>query len=762
MDSKALFGISVAFCFMLLAAAVSASQPQQAYSKIFLAPFYTALMTNNNNYNYTVAINPPDGLSSVQSAIISFDIYLNPSVNFTAQVNGKPCSTYFFYVSTTYASAGQARVTFDCSNEINKKGSYVITLRPSGANTGAVTGWLDLTYMNNPIGSFRAYGTEYQIGQNGTLFLKLLDSNELPINSGFCSLTTYYPNKTIKFMDNAPTTFLENGLYYKDFFVPNTEGLYIADASCSYNDNYYRYAPSNDCGYDGAIGGGTSPQPLVFRDIDCTDFHTLGGGTYQNWTFNYTSMGLINLSTISQIDVNWVGQISAASGVLQIYDFNESVWDTLGASLASSGITLSCGNNVYITRMKTSNFTSYIRNNTIETRIYRAGTATMLTDAMEVILHNNGSVVASLRGSSEIHVSSENVTFSANATINMNATQLGILLAAIDSVNDTVISSNASLSYLIGALNASQGSGFAALYSLVLNTSVNETVLMDAINHVGFNLTAYYGNLTSLLVAHNVSMAQLINALNQSQNNNYAALAVLVDSHNLSMTQLMLSINQSNAAYFNDIEGQLGNLSAYMALHNQTIYDLLVAMNGSCEDRKDEVLAYIDLHNMSIALILDSLNSTMYDSFNEIAAALLNMSNSTINISMDMEDLYRRIRNIVFTQTEPTRLESQARIVTAGFFPIAAAQSLYITNSTCLGNTSLRQFYVESVMITDTTGTDYLNVTRHLDTECAFGCDSAMAIPVCKASPLSNALYFFVFIGIMIAAAGLIYTRYYK
>jgi hypothetical protein len=471
-------------------------------------------------------------------------------------------------------------------------------------------------------GHISLFGTEYVLGQNGTLFLKLLDSNELPINNGFCSITVYYPNKTIKFMDNTPTTFLENGLYYKDFFVPDTEGLYIADATCIYADTVFRYnIPSEDAGYDGAIGGGTSPQPLVFKDIDCTEFHTLGGGTYQNWTFNYTSLGLINLSAITQIDFNWVGQISAANGFIQAYNWNTSAWVSIGTSVASTGITLSCGNNVYLSRSTTSNFTSYIRNNTIMMRLYRAGTATMLTDAVEIIFHNNGSVVANLRGSSEVHVSNF-FNQTSNLTVNINQSQLNSLLSAINSVNATA---NETLSYAAAingsVFNLSQAefSHFQQLLALLnsinytLNTTleykldlINGTVqqinqsqlsdylsLLGAIENVNITLN---GSIIPYLVVINDTTYQI----NQSQFQNYLS--------------LLQAINSVNFTVNTTIEEKIDYL-------NSTIIPLLLAINQT--------------GNTTLELVA-SINQTLWDDIFVILKDINYTTNTTLEYKLDL------------------------------------------------------------------------------------------------------------------------------
>jgi len=220
--------------FFLFVTAVHASSTQQ-YNKIFLTPFYRLSMSNNGNYSYLVNVSPPDNIASVISAIVSFDIYISPSVNFTLNVNGTPCNTPFYYISTTYSGAGQSRIAFDCSNIIKKKGVYNVTLGIKLANTGSSTGWLDLTYMNNPKPDLNLFGTEYQIGDSARVWLQLLDNDKQPVNNAICLMNMYHPDTSVWLL-NAPMSFLNNseGIYYYDLIAPDYAGVYMTSVRCNY------------------------------------------------------------------------------------------------------------------------------------------------------------------------------------------------------------------------------------------------------------------------------------------------------------------------------------------------------------------------------------------------------------------------------------------------------------------------------------------------------------------------------------------------
>lgn len=214
--------------------AYALSEPVQQSNKIFLEPFYRASMAQNTNFTYNVTVRPDEGISKVVSAILTFDMWITPTVTFTAWVNGQACNNPTYVISTTFAASGRGVATFDCTNVINKTGSYVVTLRASGANVGASTAWLDITYKNNPAGNVKVHGTEYIPGDVAKMFLQFLDATDQPVTNSECFLTVYYPNDTVLLNDSL-MVHLNNaseGIYYKNFNVPNVLGVYPASAKC--------------------------------------------------------------------------------------------------------------------------------------------------------------------------------------------------------------------------------------------------------------------------------------------------------------------------------------------------------------------------------------------------------------------------------------------------------------------------------------------------------------------------------------------------
>jgi hypothetical protein len=227
---------------ILATISVNALSTQQQ-NTINLNPYYRESMSAGTAYNYSIAINPPDGFSSTISAMINFNAQINgQSQNFTLLVNNKSCNPSSYYIPTAYSTTGNVQFGFDCSNQITSAGTYNITLK-SSVNTGSISGYLDLTYMNNPEASIKVFGTEYQVNDSGKMFTMLLSDQNIAINDATCYGTVYYPNGQV-WLNKSLMTYQtgSNGLYYLDLTIPSTLGVYMTEVECNYvtaSNNYY-------------------------------------------------------------------------------------------------------------------------------------------------------------------------------------------------------------------------------------------------------------------------------------------------------------------------------------------------------------------------------------------------------------------------------------------------------------------------------------------------------------------------------------------
>lgn len=391
---------------LLLIPMITAEQvnlPTQQFNKIFLDPFYRQEMNPNTPYTYNINIDPPDKISEVKSAIITFQMWLNPTIEFFLTVNGESCNNPSYEVHTTYAGAGEGTIFFDCSNIINKAGDYEVILTPDD-DTGAITGWIDLTYMNNPKGDLKVFGTEYRQGENGTIWLQLHDSNGNTVNNASCDLTVYYPDKT-KWFDDVVMNYLEKGIFYQDIYISdNLSGVYMMSVFCEYEISEQEFQRPDNLEYNGNLKDNSLMSPSEVEDSDCT-FGKTEAGSYQQFNFIDNGIGNINLSLVDELKIDWLGQ-NEKTATLQLYNWNTLTWDNLGASFINSkGTDGDCKNSHGVSRKITENFTDYIDSNELRVRIDMGiENKKLFTDNIGIHFHTLGETINDIRGSGEIHV----------------------------------------------------------------------------------------------------------------------------------------------------------------------------------------------------------------------------------------------------------------------------------------------------------------------------------------------------------------------
>lgn len=406
---------------LVLLSALALADQTQLFSKIYLTPYYREATISGTQYNYTLSVTPPDGLTQVYSATITFQAYLSPSVNFSLKVNNQSCNTPSYYVSTTYATAGQGVASFDCSNIINKSGNYTLQLTLS-KNTGAINGWLDLTYTNRPLPTMDVFGTEYKAGDDGTIFLLLKDPLGVPISNATCVLDIYLPlsaNTTHdEWINDGLMMYLEEGLYYYDFIAPLFQGVYMVNAKCTYvtSGNQY-YTLDYGIGPTRNVTTGTyTGDPFVLNDFSewlytqC-DSGTIGGGSKacDSWyMWNLTAGGLTG--NVTQLFVQYLGECNGANPLTQYWwNWSSSAWVKLPNNItfsatASSGVPI--GVDEYLSNsvpLRAISNTSMVRIRTLTT----GGSTFKLWSNMLVLKAvQYGTTIQDLKGSGEIHVTS--------------------------------------------------------------------------------------------------------------------------------------------------------------------------------------------------------------------------------------------------------------------------------------------------------------------------------------------------------------------
>jgi hypothetical protein len=122
-----------------------------------------------------------------------------------------------------------------------------------------------ITYYNKPLPTLDIYGTEYQItDNNGKVFLQLLDESRQPIENASCYSSIYYPNTTV-FENDLIMTYIDDGLFMKDVYIPAITGVYMVSAFCD--------VPN-------------SINITIGDDFECGDLNCNTGD--DNWTTSWT------------------------------------------------------------------------------------------------------------------------------------------------------------------------------------------------------------------------------------------------------------------------------------------------------------------------------------------------------------------------------------------------------------------------------------------------------------------------------------------
>lgn len=671
---------------------ISASiEPTQQSNKLFLNPFYKPSMTNNQNYSYFVNINPPDKISSVSSAIISFDVYLTPTVTFNLWVNNKQCNNPTYTVSTTFAGAGQSRISFDCSNVITQADNYSVILKPVGANTGAVNGWLDLTYMNNPSGNIILSGTEYSPNDPATIFVQLKDSQGLPVQNGNCYVDVYYPltNGTHPYtISDAPMIQAsgDDGLYYYDLTAPSTLGVYMLSAKCSYTYNYvWIYPSSENTKYPvrGAVTGTWSGAEINLNNPEdgVYDSCQTSNNCVANYTFNVSAYG--NISNVNNINLYYTGESTKATTLLFACLNKNGTYMNLPNSLsllATGSVTAPSG----IDQMQSNSIPLYCLDNattnTINIRLTenQGSTHALYNNWLSLALLTSTGTIQDVKGSSEMHI-----TNIANASLNaiLNNTQIAQNIwnfsnRSLSQIGNDLIA-NTTWNYS-GTINSNILSQFAgAVWNLFNSTynfinSITESVWSRPVRNLTYfpaqqdltnytlmqNLIAQYGNEDKT----NYSLIQdLITLYGNQDNTNYTLIQDLViqygndDNANYTLIQYLITQygNDDNTNYtlMQDLITQYGNtdnvnytlvqdLITQYGNDDKTNYSLInegvwnfPARNLTYTPDQNITTQIVNVTDINVSVINQTVNIT-YQTIN-VTDVNLTIINQTINVTTE-------------------------------------------------------------------------------------------------------------------------------
>lgn len=671
--------ILITILITLLLTILTTAESTQQYNKIYLNPYYTNSFTSGTQQNYTLNVNPPDGLAKTITAIINFHAYILPSVSYTLTINNKTCTTTQYNVSTTQASAGVADVSFDCTNIINTTGTYNLTLT-ANKNTGATTAWLDLTYMNQPIGELKVLGTEYIAGDDAKMFLQFLDTDQKPVNNSECFLSVWYPNGT-QFYNNTLMSYLDEGIYYKNFLVPNITGVYPASAKCyrpiKFN-NMILYNQTWDNFESNSWIGGQNWSVCPFGDPDCQN----------GWDYDLTKTILVSNATAGTGGcyglTGYCARIDGSYGFLERgfpetflegtkaynitfkYKFSGFQTNELAEVYAFDGnwhlldqIGLVGGrsNNVWY------NATYYIEDDeyNMETILLGFFAYTMPSNndyfyVDEVYIHYTGTNITLsneteyqvLRGSGEIHVSN-------------------LYNQLINQLNNISVNVNVSFASVLNAISTASN----------LTTSQYQN-LTQQINDLQNNMTLQYNNLTNQLNQVLNSTGNITNKIDQ--------IYTLELYLNQTTTTTLNNLNALNTTLYTQFN--ITNTLINEALTNltQQINNLNTTITTQINQSKNEIIQTILSINTTLTQQINNLNTSITNQLTNIQEQINNATNLTTQQYQNITQQISTLQNT--TNAQYNNLSQQLNTITLNINELNTTTQQILTLSTQINTTT--------------------------------------------------------------------------
>jgi hypothetical protein len=502
--------LALVICSFLILLVPSAS----AERTVKVAEGYISFLSETTDISKEniIKFNPPDGISEIIDMQVMVKGDFAPLSEISVMANNMLCKPDSWTIPSQKADLESKMinymVVFDCTKNMEKfkGGNIPIEIRTgkSAIPSQNLVGTYKITYYNNPTValtdiSMNLHGTEYETGDNGTVFLQLLNENRLPINNALCYIDIYFPNKTV-FIDNDYMMYLlgSDGLYFYDVAIPNTVGVYMLSARCNFYHNV-TYSPSMNDSYVASSSPNSNYGNFTYMVAGRTGFSPSYGHYYSFAKFNLTNMGtninnailfLYDGSSFSAItnvkrvitswgekNVTWNNKPSAGSQIYDTksnagygwfsYNITKLVKGWANGSFANNGLQLN-----YTNATGTWFFSSFY------TKEYGLGYEPRLIVTMNTTVHLN-----EIRGSGELHVSPKfNVSCNINATNienmikNTNTTimsklygvqgELKLILNNETEIINLITSMNTSIIDLIYGINET-------LYWAILNNRIN-------------------------------------------------------------------------------------------------------------------------------------------------------------------------------------------------------------------------------------------------------------------------------------------------
>ena len=340
------------FIVLLVVMFVPSVKAEQTVKTIEIPIGFISQTIADNDYIITKTIQSPDGISDILflEIMITGDFQANTEIKARVRKTGTQqifdCEPSSW--TTPNLNTPNYKTSFDCSDLINQfdftTGQIDIGFRGDKISQN-VKADFKITYYNNPKVSMSFFGTEYQVGDEGTSFIQLLDNDRQAINDASCYIDAYYPNKSVMW-NNAYLNYQESsdGLYYKDFTATNTIGLYMLSSVCyipsiAWIDEFNDYSLMSD--YENiTVSGGIAQLSYGYPEVNYQIFNISGDVDVQkntpdvNYAYSSTMQYQNHGSQTSRIYTSWdisnyIGSSSINSALLCMYMLTDGSTDNV-------------------------------------------------------------------------------------------------------------------------------------------------------------------------------------------------------------------------------------------------------------------------------------------------------------------------------------------------------------------------------------------------------------------------------------------------
>lgn len=625
---------------------------------------------------------------------------------------------------------------------------------------------------DNPVRQTLVHGTEYNSGENGTIFVQILEDNQ-GVSDAVCDLSVYYPNKTFFIDDTMTYLNSSNGLYYYDFIVPNDLGVYMVESTC----NVPREDRGNVTTFFGDID---SVYHLINAsgDNDFYDFGTFGGAN------EVCSLGFIDVPDQFGGDIRTIYNITN----MYLYLKTGGATPTVRIRVNISTENTQTAQNTLITVLEANHTlsgtsTPYLMPNytseiilgqhellRIQVCIYKEGSAVHFfldygnsypSNFTRYIGGLNISQIVQYRGSGEVHVTeaftgnislgnvsvivnssaiaNEIWNYSSRTLTDYNTTELYIELQDIKNILSAM---NLTLNQIIDLaelINSNNTDILNAILEINLSQQ-QQTILLETINNTltDFNYTTITKIDDLLFLAQQINVTIINNSL--ILNGYMYDINKTVINNQEKLDQLLLNLQSVNLSIHDQLN--LMQLDIIEIENNLTsIASFVVRINLTTEQNQQLLNQIISTLNGNFTLILD------------------NLTNITINDTQLIKDLLMAdvfefsIQDAGTTYgTGLGKQDDGLTITAASIFGGVAYAAPNDVLSLCLDNQTLQH----SIATIRCVEGDCVTIQKNSTIICQYGCNPESIPNECNPAPFQSNMYlviFFIIVLVGIAVA---------